>query len=477
MAIRKQNVILQLANSFVIDSPQPSNINYWWNLGSLLAVCLIIQLATGIFLAMHYSSNITLAFSSVEHIMRDVNYGWAIRYAHSNGASFFFVCVYLHMARGLYYGSYRSPRILLWTIGVVIFLIMIITAFMGKQKNSPKLNNNINYNKFNNNIWHKKQNFNIKLARNYYINSIQDNTNPQEILNYLDIKVIDYWENFHLDNVRSNIISYLKNKGGIYIIINKITRDCYVGSAINNKIYSRWSNHLLNFNGSKLIKNAVLKDGLNNFIVGILEYYPATKENQNNLFELESMYIKTIMPKYNILIEANKSTGYKHTDEDILKMKLLFNEERRELLRKLQQERKGKWSEESKNKLRIIALNRPKNYLNEEVINKISKASNKEITIYNINKEYVCKFKNYNQAAHYLNTSYKTIQRALLLGWIYIPNILISNLNDNYISINNSLINNISKEDLYYKNTKNQLTKKKSNLANYNWNTKYIIKN
>lgn len=131
MTIRKSNLFLNLVNSYTIDSPQPSNISYLWNLGSLLALCLIIQLGTGIFLAMHYSSNIDLAFLSVEHIMRDVNYGWAMRYAHANGAGFFFICVYIHMARGLYYGSYKSPRVTVWIIGVVIFLLMIITAFMG----------------------------------------------------------------------------------------------------------------------------------------------------------------------------------------------------------------------------------------------------------------------------------------------------------------------------------------------------------
>lgn len=131
MPIRKSNEFLTIVNSYIIDSPEPSNISYWWNLGSLLAVCLVIQLATGIFLSMHYSSNLDLAFSSIFHIMNDVHYGWLIRYAHSNGASFFFIFVYMHMARGIYYGSYRSPRITLWYIGVIIFLVMIITAFLG----------------------------------------------------------------------------------------------------------------------------------------------------------------------------------------------------------------------------------------------------------------------------------------------------------------------------------------------------------
>lgn len=131
MTIRKSNPYLSLANSYLIDSPQPSSINYWWNLGSLLGLCLVIQIVSGIFLAMHYSSNIELAFNAVEHIMRDVNAGWLIRYIHANGASFFFICLYLHIGKALYYGSYKSPRALVWSIGVIIFILTIATAFMG----------------------------------------------------------------------------------------------------------------------------------------------------------------------------------------------------------------------------------------------------------------------------------------------------------------------------------------------------------
>lgn len=114
-----------------MDSPQPANISYLWNLGSLLALCLVIQILTGIFLAMHYTPNVDLAFISVEHIMRDVNMGWAIRYTHANTASFFFIFVYLHIGRGLYYGSFRSPRVLPWSIGVIILVLMMATAFLG----------------------------------------------------------------------------------------------------------------------------------------------------------------------------------------------------------------------------------------------------------------------------------------------------------------------------------------------------------
>ena len=109
----------------------PKNLNYWWNFGSLAGLFLVVQIVTGIVLAMHYAANETVAFASVERIMRDVNFGWLIRYMHANGASFFFIVVYVHIFRGLYYGSYKAPRELLWILGVVIFLLMMATAFMG----------------------------------------------------------------------------------------------------------------------------------------------------------------------------------------------------------------------------------------------------------------------------------------------------------------------------------------------------------
>ena len=111
--------------------PTPKNFNYFWNFGALAMVTLVIMIATGIFLAMNYQPNSELAFDSVQHIMRDVNYGWLLRYVHQNGASMFFIVTYIHIFRGMYYGSYKSPRELLWMIGVVILLLMMATAFMG----------------------------------------------------------------------------------------------------------------------------------------------------------------------------------------------------------------------------------------------------------------------------------------------------------------------------------------------------------
>ncbi len=131
MRVLKNNTLLKLVNSYLIDASQPSNISYLWNFGSLLAVCLGIQIITGVTLAMHYNPSVLEAFNSIEHIMRDVNNGWLVRYLHSNTASAFFTLVYLHIGRGIYYGSYRSPRILTWSIGVVILILMMGTGFLG----------------------------------------------------------------------------------------------------------------------------------------------------------------------------------------------------------------------------------------------------------------------------------------------------------------------------------------------------------
>ncbi|NP_007626.1 cytochrome b (mitochondrion) [Scyliorhinus canicula] len=127
--IRKTHPLLKIVNHALIDLPAPSNISVWWNFGSLLGLCLIMQIITGLFLAMHYTADISMAFSSVIHISRDVNYGWLMRNIHAYGASFFFICIYLHIARGLYYGSYLNKEA--WNIGVVLLFLLMATAFVG----------------------------------------------------------------------------------------------------------------------------------------------------------------------------------------------------------------------------------------------------------------------------------------------------------------------------------------------------------
>ena len=217
----------------MVDSPQPANISYMWNFGSLLGLCLIIQILTGIFLAMHYSPNVDLAFASVEHIMRDVNYGWAIRYTHANTASFFFICVYLHIGRGLYYGSYRSPRTLPWAIGVIILVIMMATAFLGYW-NSPK--------------WLIEINFEHPQAALPLIASSRLET----ILTKKEISPIACWENLDTPGVKTEIQKSVKSIGGIYIIINLVTDDMYVGSSIINRMGNRLHKHMYSGTGSPL---------------------------------------------------------------------------------------------------------------------------------------------------------------------------------------------------------------------------------
>ena len=122
--------LLTLANHLT-DYPTPKNLNYWWTFGGILTFCLVTQIVTGLVLAMHYIAHADMAFDSVEHIMRDVNYGWLIRYIHANGASMFFLAVYIHIFRSLFYGSYKAPREIIWIIGIIIYLLMMAAAFMG----------------------------------------------------------------------------------------------------------------------------------------------------------------------------------------------------------------------------------------------------------------------------------------------------------------------------------------------------------
>nr|ASN65898.1 cytochrome b [Omus cazieri] len=127
--MRINHPLFKIMNNALVDLPTPSNISLWWNFGSLLGICLIIQTITGLFLAMHYTANIEMAFFSVNHICRDVNYGWLMRTLHANGASFFFICIYLHIGRGMYYGSYKF--FYTWMVGIIILLLVMGTAFMG----------------------------------------------------------------------------------------------------------------------------------------------------------------------------------------------------------------------------------------------------------------------------------------------------------------------------------------------------------
>ena len=423
MRIFKSHPLLKLANSYVIDSPQPSNISYLWNFGSLLAFCLIIQIATGITLAMHYNSSVLEAFNSVEHIMRDVNNGWLIRYLHSNTASAFFFLVYLHIGRGLYYGSYKAPRTLVWTIGTVIFILMMATAFLGLS-NSPKWfefnhNNNNNVNKFNSyytrpGIFRSVNKANTIGIRHFSVTSARrliseeltkfiSEKNLHPVFIYIDL----------LDKtVKSRVLNDTRGLSGIYLILNKVTLDYYIGSASTGRFYARFSNHLFKFNGSKVVKNAVKKHGVSSFAFLVLELFPqiVNKENNKKLLDLEDFYLKSLLANYNILTEAGSSFGYKHNETTRLNMKTNYSEERRLAIGSLN---KGKsFFPSTIEAMKQSALNRVKPIYSEEGI-KNMKMNSKAILVYNMDYTVYGEFPSITEASKSLGCSQKTIYRAL----------------------------------------------------------------
>jgi len=443
MRLLKTNVLLRLLNSYIIDSPQPANISYLWNFGSLLGTCLVIQILTGVFLAMHYQPHVDFAFNSVEHIMRDVNAGWILRYTHANVASFFFIFVYAHIARGLYYSSYKSPRILVWTIGVIILILMMAIAFLG-YVNSPKWINgsifyvtfliivyyiiknlitpkkarnsikNTKYNKFNNKVIYSLNNFNI---RNYSTNAssskgkeLSCSENLITIIKELKLNPVYIFENLNLENIRKEIQNETKDLSGIYMIVNKITKDYYIGSASTNRFYPRFSNHLIYFRGSKIVKLAVKKYGLHNFAFIILDLYPniVTKENNKELLNLEDRYLKLLLPNYNILTEAGSSFGYKHTEVDRKKMKDGFNDARREMIASLN--RGKKFSPETIEKMRKKALNKPS--MSDETKKKCI-TNSRPVVLYNLNGTVYGEYSTILDAAKSINCGESTIRRAL----------------------------------------------------------------
>jgi group I intron endonuclease len=442
MRLLKTNILLRLLNSYIVDSPQPANISYLWNFGSLLGTCLVIQILTGVFLAMHYQPHVDFAFNSVEHIMRDVNAGWILRYTHANVASFFFIFVYAHIARGLYYSSYKSPRILVWSIGVIILILMMAIAFLG-YVNSPKwINGNIfnaifliivhfnikiltrtikardsikstKYNKLDNKLTYSLNSFKI---RSYSTNASSNKGNELScserlisIITELGLSPVFTFENLNLENVRKQIFNEIKGLSGIYMIVNKITKDYYIGSASTDRFYGRFSNHLIYFRGSKIVKLAVKKYGLSNFAFIILDLYPniVTKENNKELLNLEDTYLKLLLPNYNILTEAGSSFGYKHTEVDRQKMKDSFNDVRREMIGSLN--RGKKFSPETIDKMRQKALNRPP--MSDRTKNKCI-TNTRPVVLYNLNGTVYGEYSTILDAARSINCGEKTIRRA-----------------------------------------------------------------
>ena len=387
--------------------------------------------------------------------MRDVNNGWLIRYLHANTASAFFFLVYLHIGRGMYYGSYQRPRTLTWAIGTIILVAMMATAFLGYLHSPKWFNINISFLYVLLNIflyilyiikWGKiedKSKKGHKVKQLKYIvnkglynkisflgvvknqlgqrsslrkystncsanNSLDISDRLKEIIKELGLNPIYIFENLNLENTNKQILNDTRGLSGIYIIINKITKDYYIGSAATNRFYSRFSNHLIYFRGSKIVKLAVKKYNLENFAFIVLELYPniVTKENNKELIDLEDKYLKILLPNYNILTEAGSSFGYKHTEIDRQKMKDIYTDERRERIGSLN--RGKKLSQETIEKMREKALKRPP--MSEETK---QNCITKPVTLYNLNGTIYGVYLTIKDAAKAINCNEKTIRRAL----------------------------------------------------------------
>jgi len=232
------------------------------------------------------------------------------------------------------------------------------------------------------------------------------------VLDFLKEKKLKYvylYENLQLESIRKNILSETKGLSGIYMVLNKVTMDYYIGSASTNRIYSRFSNHLVYLKGSKVIKNAVRKYKLPCFAFIVLEIYPklVNKENNRELLDLEDFYLKSLIPNYNILTEAGNCFGYKHTELDRIKMRAIYSQERRERIGSL-----NRGSDETIEKIRAKTLERPKRTFSEQALENMKKNS-KAVLIYNLDKTVYGKYSSISDAANSLGCSVKTIRRAL----------------------------------------------------------------
>jgi group I intron endonuclease len=348
MRLLKSQSLLSLVNSYVVDSPQPANLSYMWNFGSLLALCLGIQIVTGVLLAMHYTPNVDLAFISVEHIMRDVNYGWMIRYIHANVASFFFIFVYLHIARGLYYGSYKSPRVLHWSIGVIILVLMMAIAFLGYLHSQTWLNLS-----------------DCELAT-MSLNAapLAVSSRLQNILRLHNLSPVKAWENLDQTGVKEVVKKAIRSLAGIYVIINLVNGDMYAGSAVTGRMFIRFHKHLYSLTGSVKVAAAVRKYGLSNFAFIVIEVlepsfppYGGTGVLDNKLLlSREQYYIDTLPTEYNIALFAGNTKGVLHTEQTKAAMRKNYSDERREMIGSLN---RGKTlSPETIELIRLASLNR-----------------------------------------------------------------------------------------------------------------------
>jgi group I intron endonuclease len=350
---------------------------------------------------MHYTPNVDLAFVSVEHIMRDVNYGWLLRYIHANVASFFFIFVYGHIGRNLYYGSYKSPRVLPWSIGVIMLVLMMGIAFLGFLTSLT---------------WYDTTGVSLS---SFSVLPLALSSRCNAILNSHNLQPIAVFENLHQEGVKTRVSETIKTLAGVYVIINLITGKMYVGSAITGRMPNRFHKHLYGLSGSNLVAAAVAKYGLANFAFVVVETSPTIVSQEDNkvLLTMEDHYIQLLQPDYNIAPQAGNTFGVMHTNETKRKMRINYSSERREQIASLN--RGKKLSSATVERIRIAALARPP--MSAETREKVS-ANSTVATLYEVSRvdnglmfdgSSSIILRTIPKVAEFCNCSYKTVQRAL----------------------------------------------------------------
>lgn len=325
-------------------------------------------------------------------IMRDVNNGWIVRYTHANVASFFFIFVYIHIARGLYYGSYKSPRVLLWSIGVIILIVMMATGFLGFIGPKWLFFNNVDISS-------------IQCA----LPSIVCSPRLQQFIDQHNIKPVLVFEDLTNPKTKKTAYRTLKPFSGIYLVVNLVNGKCYVGSAVTGNIYIRMHKHLYSLKGNVPVANAVKKYGLQEFAVLVLEIVPQDETvDASLLLNREDFYILELKPEYNIAPLASNSVGWKHSEETLTKMRENYSEERRQRVGNIN---KGKvLSEETRNLMREAALKREP----LSIESRLKCAANvRPVTITNLDGTNLRNFSSVIEASKAIGCNEKTIRRAL----------------------------------------------------------------
>lgn len=340
--------------------------------------------------------------------MRDVENGWLIRYIHANVASFFFIFVYAHVGRNIYYGSFKTPRVLVWSIGVIILVLMIAIGFLGLT-HSPLWFDNIYSLSF----------FNLSYNNcDIAIFPTMGSPRLQAILSKHNLKPKAVWENLDRPDIKAEVYAVLKLLAGVYLIVNLNNGKMYVGSGVLARMQVRFHKHLFSGQGSQLVWHAVNKHGLSNFAFIVLDTVSNyVAENNRKLLDIEDHYITILKPEYNISQYAGNTLGLKHTEVTKTKMKLNYSSERREAIGSLN--RGKKFSSSTIGLIRQAALNRPPMSLKTR--NKVS-ANSSIAQLFNVSMvkgtpltkgDMSIVLRTISAVASYCNCGEKTVRRAL----------------------------------------------------------------